>query len=85
MRVIAIPNPAFPPGDEALAGADVVLGSLAELTPEAVERLVTGLSVTGLSLDTATRPNRTQPLWPPRPIAFDSATSTCTRRASFGT
>ena len=32
-----------------------------------------------------TRPNRTQPLWPPRPIAFDSATSTCTRRASFGT
>ena len=24
------------------------------------------------------RPNRTQPLWPPRPIAFESATSTCT-------
>jgi len=37
MRVIAIPNPSFPPGDEALAEADVVLGSLAELTPEAVE------------------------------------------------
>ena len=37
MRVIAIPNPAFPPGDEALAEADVVLGSLAELTPAAVE------------------------------------------------
>lgn len=37
MRVIAIPNPAFPPGDEALAGADVVLGSLAELTPETVD------------------------------------------------
>ena len=33
----------------------------------------------------ATRPTRTQPLWPPRPIAFDSATSTCTCRASFGT
>ena len=31
------------------------------------------------------RPKRTQPLWPPRPIAFESATSTCTRRASFGT
>ena len=27
----------------------------------------------------------TQPLWPPRPIAFESATSTCTSRASFGT
>ena len=37
MRVIAIPNPAFPPGDEALAEADVVLGSFAELTPAAVE------------------------------------------------
>ncbi len=37
MRVIAIPNPAFPPGEEALAEADVVLASLAELTPAAVE------------------------------------------------
>jgi HAD superfamily hydrolase (TIGR01509 family) len=37
MRVVAIPNPSFPPGDEALAQADLVLGSLAELTPEAVE------------------------------------------------
>jgi HAD superfamily hydrolase (TIGR01509 family) len=37
MRVIAIPNPTFPPGDEALAGADVVLDSLAEVTPEAVD------------------------------------------------
>jgi HAD superfamily hydrolase (TIGR01509 family) len=36
MRVIAIPNPSFPPGDEALAEADVVLDSLAELTPDAV-------------------------------------------------
>ncbi len=33
----------------------------------------------------AMRPTRTQPLCPPRPIAFDSATSTCTSRASFGT
>jgi HAD superfamily hydrolase (TIGR01509 family) len=37
MRVLAVPNAAFPPGDQALAEADVVLGSLEELTPEAVE------------------------------------------------
>jgi HAD superfamily hydrolase (TIGR01509 family) len=37
MRVIAIPNRHFPPGEEALAQADAVLGSLAELTAEAVE------------------------------------------------
>jgi len=37
MRVIAIPNPAFPPGDEALANADLVLDSLPDLTVEAVE------------------------------------------------
>ncbi len=37
MRLIAIPNPSFPPGDEALADADVVLGSLAELTPAVVD------------------------------------------------
>jgi HAD superfamily hydrolase (TIGR01509 family) len=37
MRVIAIPNPHFPPPDEVLAAADAVLGSLAELTPDAVE------------------------------------------------
>jgi HAD superfamily hydrolase (TIGR01509 family) len=37
MRVIAIPNPSYPPGDEALAEADVVLGLLAQLTPEVVE------------------------------------------------
>jgi HAD superfamily hydrolase (TIGR01509 family) len=37
MRVIAIPNRHFPPGEEALAQADVVLDSLAELTAEAVE------------------------------------------------
>jgi HAD superfamily hydrolase (TIGR01509 family) len=33
MRVLAIPNPSYPPDGEALAAADVVLGSLAELTP----------------------------------------------------
>jgi len=37
MRVLAIPNPSYPPDDEALAQADVVLGSLAKLTVEAVE------------------------------------------------
>jgi HAD superfamily hydrolase (TIGR01509 family) len=36
MRCIAIPNPQFPPGDDALAEADVVLRSLAELTPESL-------------------------------------------------
>ena len=37
MRVVAIPNTHFPPGPEALAEADVVLDSLADLTPEAIE------------------------------------------------
>jgi HAD superfamily hydrolase (TIGR01509 family) len=37
MRVIAIPNRRYPPPDEALALADVVLGSVAELTPEALQ------------------------------------------------
>jgi HAD superfamily hydrolase (TIGR01509 family) len=37
MKVIAIPNPHFPPGEDSLALADVTLGSLAELTPSIVE------------------------------------------------
>jgi HAD superfamily hydrolase (TIGR01509 family) len=37
MRVVAIPNTTFPPDDEALAEADVVLASLQDLTPAAVE------------------------------------------------
>jgi HAD superfamily hydrolase (TIGR01509 family) len=37
MRVIAIPNPHFPPAEDVLAQADLVLESLAELTPDAVE------------------------------------------------
>ena len=37
MRVIAIPNPTWPPEEEALAAADVVLASIEELTPEVVE------------------------------------------------
>jgi len=36
MRVIAIPNPSYPPDEEALAGADVVLASLDELAPSVV-------------------------------------------------
>jgi len=36
MRVIAIPNPHFPPDPEALEQADVTLGSLAELSPTTV-------------------------------------------------
>ena len=39
MRVIAIPNPEFPPRPEALDAADVVLGSIGELTPAAVRPL----------------------------------------------
>ncbi|HVW89029.1 MAG TPA: HAD family phosphatase [Gaiellaceae bacterium] len=34
MRVVAVPNPHFPPDDEAMAAADVVIGSIAELQVE---------------------------------------------------
>jgi HAD superfamily hydrolase (TIGR01509 family) len=37
MRVIAVPNPHFPPPDDVLAEAAIVLESLKELTPGAVE------------------------------------------------
>ncbi len=37
LRVIAIPNHEFPPGADALAAADAVLGSLDELTPAVIE------------------------------------------------
>ena len=37
MRVVAVPNPHFPPDDEALAEADVVLRSIDELTPAVIE------------------------------------------------
>jgi beta-phosphoglucomutase-like phosphatase (HAD superfamily) len=37
MRVVAIPNKRFPPGEEALAAAEVVLQSIIELAPHAVE------------------------------------------------
>jgi HAD superfamily hydrolase (TIGR01509 family) len=37
MRVVAIPNPHFPPPEDVLADADLVLDGLAELTTDAVE------------------------------------------------
>jgi HAD superfamily hydrolase (TIGR01509 family) len=37
MRVIAIPNAAFPPGEEAIAAAALALPSLADLTVDVVE------------------------------------------------
>ncbi len=37
MRVIALPNPLYPPGEDALARADVVIRSPDELTVELVE------------------------------------------------
>jgi HAD superfamily hydrolase (TIGR01509 family) len=36
MRVLALPNPHYPPADEALAQAHGVISSLAELTPERI-------------------------------------------------
>jgi HAD superfamily hydrolase (TIGR01509 family) len=47
MRMIAIPNHAFPPSDEALSLAHVVLGSLDELTPEVVNGAATGVRPAG--------------------------------------
>ena len=37
MRVVAVPNPQYPPADHALDLADVVLQSIADLTREAIE------------------------------------------------
>jgi HAD superfamily hydrolase (TIGR01509 family) len=37
MRVLAIPNPVYPPAEDALALADEVLASISELTPETIE------------------------------------------------
>ncbi|HVA31780.1 MAG TPA: HAD family phosphatase [Gaiellaceae bacterium] len=36
MWVVAVPNPSYPPGADALAQADAVVRSLAELTPELI-------------------------------------------------
>ena len=37
MRVIAFPNPSYPPDPESLAQADVVIRSLDELTPVLID------------------------------------------------
>jgi HAD superfamily hydrolase (TIGR01509 family) len=37
MHVIAIPNPSYPPDEEALAAADATIATLEELTPERIE------------------------------------------------
>ena len=37
LRVVAIPNPDFPPEEDALACADVVLDSIEKLTPAVIE------------------------------------------------
>ena len=39
MAVIAMPNPHYPPDDDALALAGACVHMLAEITPELVERL----------------------------------------------
>jgi HAD superfamily hydrolase (TIGR01509 family) len=39
MRVVAVPNRDFPPGQEVLSAADLVLGAIGELTVEAVSEL----------------------------------------------
>ena len=39
MATIALPNPEFPPGDDALDQAHLVLDGLAELTVETIEEL----------------------------------------------
>jgi HAD superfamily hydrolase (TIGR01509 family) len=38
LRVVAVPNPDYPPGDDALGAADVVLDSLDALTPATIDR-----------------------------------------------
>jgi hypothetical protein len=39
MKLIAIPNRHFPPPDDALATADVVLASIEALTPRVIDAL----------------------------------------------
>jgi hypothetical protein len=42
MTVIAVPNREFPPAEDALALADDVLDSVAQLTPERIRRARAG-------------------------------------------
>ncbi len=39
MAVVALPNRSYPPGGEALAAADLVVETLDDITPDAIERL----------------------------------------------
>jgi hypothetical protein len=39
MRVVAVPNRDYPPAEDALALAAVVLDGIADLTPSVLERL----------------------------------------------
>ena len=39
MHIVAVPNPQFPPDEDALVGADVVISSLNELTVDVIEVL----------------------------------------------
>ena len=39
MKVIAVPNPEFPPADDALAGAQAVLDSIGELGADTIRAL----------------------------------------------
>ena len=58
MRVLAIPNPQYPPHDEALEAADVVLPSIGELTPRSSTRASArwpGLDVLDRRADVADR------------------------------
>ncbi len=48
LRVIAVPNPAFPPADDALGLAAAVVGSLDEITEQLVESVSRGAPTTGL-------------------------------------
>src|SRR5436190_22952269 len=47
MRIVAIPNPHFPPDEESVGLADVTLGSLAELIPATVAGDGTGAGDAG--------------------------------------
>jgi HAD superfamily hydrolase (TIGR01509 family) len=48
LRVIAVPNPAFPPADDALRLATAVVGSLDEITEQLVESVNRGARTHGL-------------------------------------
>ena len=39
MRIVAVPNPDFPPPEDALALADAQVETVADVTPELVEGL----------------------------------------------